>query len=144
MDTISDAEWEVMRVVWANGDMKSSEVIAILHAKYHWSDSTVKTLIGRLVKKKALRADRQGRSYIYQSLLDQDRLELAILRERLDGMCQRHHSHLLLALLKETPMTLEDIQDFQVLLEAKAAQAVPDVLCHCLPGQCYCQKKEKI
>src|SRR3712207_7844058 len=90
-----------MRVVWANGDMKSSEIIAILHAKYHWSDSTVKTLIGRLVKKKALRADRQGRSYIYQSLLDQDRLELAILRERLDGMCQRHHSHLLLALLKE-------------------------------------------
>lgn len=52
MDTISDAEWEVMRVVWANGDMKSSEIIAILHAKYHWSDSTVKTLIGRLVKKK--------------------------------------------------------------------------------------------
>src|SRR3712207_7578583 len=111
-----------MRVVWANGDMKSSEIIAILHAKYHWSDSTVKTLIGRLVKKKALRADRQGRSYIYRSLLDQDRLELAILRERLDGMCQRHHSHLLLALLKETPMTLEDIRSEEHTSELQSRQ----------------------
>lgn len=144
MDTISDAEWEVMRVVWANGSMKSSEIIAILHEKHHWSDSTVKTLIGRLVKKKALRADRQGRSYIYQSLLDQDRRQLAMLRERLDGMCQRHHSRLLLALLKATPMTLEDIQAFQLLLEAKKVGAVSHVRCDCVPGQCHCQKKERI
>ncbi len=48
---ISDAEWEVMRVVWVSGDIKSSDIITILRKKYQWSDSTIKTLIGRLVKK---------------------------------------------------------------------------------------------
>lgn len=52
MQQISAAEWEVMRVVWASGDIKSSDIITILRKKYQWSDSTIKTLIGRLVKKK--------------------------------------------------------------------------------------------
>lgn len=53
MQQISAAEWEVMRVVWASGDIKSSDIITILRKKYQWSDSTIKTLIGRLVKKKS-------------------------------------------------------------------------------------------
>lgn len=52
MQQISAAEWEVMRVVWASGDIKSSDIITILRKKYQWSDSTIKTLIGRLVEKK--------------------------------------------------------------------------------------------
>ncbi|VHF24886.1 CopAB ATPase metal-fist type repressor [Streptococcus pyogenes] len=48
---ISNAEWEVMRVVWTYGTVKSSDIITILRKKYQWSDSTIKTLIGRLVKK---------------------------------------------------------------------------------------------
>lgn len=52
MQQISAAEWEVMRVVWASGDIKSSDIITILRKKYQWSDSTIKTLIGRLVEKR--------------------------------------------------------------------------------------------
>lgn len=46
MLTISPAEWEVMRVLWAKGQATSSEIIAILAKKLDWSASTVKTLIG--------------------------------------------------------------------------------------------------
>ena len=51
MLTISSAEWEVMRVLWAKGQATSSEIIAILSKKLDWSASTVKTLIGRLADK---------------------------------------------------------------------------------------------
>ena len=51
MLTISSAEWEVMRVLWAKGQATSSEIIAILAKKLDWSASTVKTLIGRLADK---------------------------------------------------------------------------------------------
>ncbi|NSX80786.1 BlaI/MecI/CopY family transcriptional regulator, partial [Streptococcus pyogenes] len=71
MQQISAAEWEVMRVVWASGDIKSSDIITILRKKYQWSDSTIKTLIGRLVKKNLLTSYREGRAYIYQALLDE-------------------------------------------------------------------------
>lgn len=53
MQQISAAEWEVMRVVWTYGTVKSSDIIMILGKGRKWSDSTIKTLIGRLVKKKS-------------------------------------------------------------------------------------------
>ena len=40
MLTISSAEWEVMRVLWAKGQATSSEIIAILAKKLDWSAST--------------------------------------------------------------------------------------------------------
>ncbi|HER0071399.1 CopY/TcrY family copper transport repressor [Streptococcus pyogenes] len=139
---ISAAEWEVMRVVWASGDIKSSDIITILRKKYQWSDSTIKTLIWRLVEKKALGTYRQGRAYIYQALLDETLLQKEALATVLDGICQRQHTHLLLERLYDLPMTLEEIEAFQELLEVKKENAVLEVPCNCLPGQCHCQKKE--
>ena len=65
MLTISPAEWEVMRVLWAKGQATSSEIIEILAKKLDWSASTVKTLIGRLADKGYLTSQRQGRGFIY-------------------------------------------------------------------------------
>ena len=48
---ISEAEWEVMRVVWSNNQVTSKLVIEILKEKKSWSVSTIKTLLSRLVEK---------------------------------------------------------------------------------------------
>ncbi|HEP1403351.1 CopY/TcrY family copper transport repressor [Streptococcus pyogenes] len=142
MQQISAAEWEVMRVVWASGDIKSSDIIMILGKGRKWSDSTIKTLIGRLVKKNLLTSYRQGRTYIYQALLDETLLQKEALATVLDGICQRQHTRLLLERLYDLPMTLEEIGAFQELLEVKKENTVLEVPCNCLPGQCHCQKKE--
>ncbi|HFX4058136.1 TPA: CopY/TcrY family copper transport repressor [Streptococcus pyogenes] len=142
MRRISNAEWEVMRVVWTYGTVKSSDIIMILGKGRKWSDSTIKTLIGRLVKKNLLTSYRQGRAYIYQALLDETLLQKEALATVLDGICQRQHTRLLLERLYDLPMTLEEIGAFQELLEVKKENAVLEVLCNCLPGQCHCQKKE--
>ncbi|HHK0181497.1 TPA: BlaI/MecI/CopY family transcriptional regulator, partial [Streptococcus pyogenes] len=101
-----------------------------------------KTLIGRLVKKNLLTSYRQGRAYIYQALLDETLLQKEALATVLDGICQRQHTRLLLERLYDLPMTLEEIEAFQELLEVKKENAVLEVPCNCLPGQCHCQKKE--
>ncbi|QCK43103.1 CopY/TcrY family copper transport repressor [Streptococcus pyogenes] len=142
MRRISNAEWEVMRVVWTYGTVKSSDIIMILGKGRKWSDSTIKTLIGRLVKKNLLTSYRQGRAYIYQALLDETLLQKETLATVLDGICQRQHTRLLLERLYDLPMTLEEIGAFQELLEVKKENAVFEVPCNCLPGQCHCQKKE--
>ena len=49
---ITDAEWEVMRVVWANGRVTSKEVISTLGEKMDWKQATTKTLLGRIQNKK--------------------------------------------------------------------------------------------
>ncbi|HEP1537250.1 TPA: CopY/TcrY family copper transport repressor [Streptococcus pyogenes] len=142
MRRISNAEWEVMRVVWTYGTVKSSDIIMILGKGRKWSDSTIKTLIGRLVKKNLLTSYRQGRAYIYQALLDETLLQKEALATVLDGICQRQHTRLLLERLYDLPMTLEEIGAFQELLEVKKENTVLEVPCNCLPGQCHCQKKE--
>ncbi|QKG78109.1 Transcriptional repressor CopY [Streptococcus canis] len=144
MQHITSAEWEVMRVVWASGTIKSSDIIAVLGQKFQWSNSTIKTLIGRLMDKKALGAYREGRAYIYHALVDETELQKAALAAVLDSICQRKHAELLLSSLADLPMTSTDIADFQVLLEAKKEKTVTQVPCNCLPGQCHCQKKEDI
>ena len=62
---ITDAEWEVMRTVWANESITSKEVIRILGDKKEWKPGTIKTLLARLVDKGALKTEQQERKYIY-------------------------------------------------------------------------------
>ena len=60
---ISETEWEVMRVIWQHHPLTAAEIIEHLRPK------TARTLLGRLVAKKALGYEAQGRLYIYQPLV---------------------------------------------------------------------------
>ena len=67
--TISAAEWQVMRVLWAQPGTTSQEIIQALQEGFDWQATTVKTLLGRLRKKK-LFAYGQGNKQV--SLLSAD------------------------------------------------------------------------
>jgi len=70
---ISGAEWEVMRVVWSQAPSSSRQVIAALsRTGSTWHPITVRTFLGRLVKKRALTFTMQGRAYLYRPLVRQD------------------------------------------------------------------------
>ena len=63
---ISEAEWEVMKVLWDAGSGMAAEVIARLEGQQDWAQKTVKTLLNRLVKKGALDFEVRGKSYVYR------------------------------------------------------------------------------
>jgi BlaI family penicillinase repressor len=72
--SISDAEWEVMNVLWsASGPLSASEVIERLPDRIDWNPRTVKTLLNRLIKKHALRFDRDGKRYLYRPAVPRER-----------------------------------------------------------------------
>lgn len=48
---ITDAEWEIMRVVWANNEVTSKFVAEVLCKKMKWKQATIKTLLNRLLEK---------------------------------------------------------------------------------------------
>lgn len=52
--TITDSEWEVMRAIWTMGQPTSRELIDAMAELQGWSDSTTKTLLHRLIKKRRL------------------------------------------------------------------------------------------
>ncbi|PGO48337.1 BlaI/MecI/CopY family transcriptional regulator, partial [Bacillus thuringiensis] len=51
---ISEAELEVMKVLWANSPQTANEVIEALEVKMDWKPKTIRTLINRLVHKEAV------------------------------------------------------------------------------------------
>jgi predicted transcriptional regulator len=67
--SISDAESLVMEVLWERSPMTAEDVVAALADSTDWREPTVKTLLNRLLKKRAIAADRDGRRYLYRPLL---------------------------------------------------------------------------
>lgn len=66
---ISSAESVVMEVLWRKSPLGADEIVAALSRSQDWSDKTVKTLLNRLLTKKAIAATRDGRRYIYAPLI---------------------------------------------------------------------------
>ena len=65
--SISDAEWQVMNVVWSGQPLTAQEVIGNLEDQSAWAPATVKTMLHRLVKKNVLAYEPQGNRYVYRS-----------------------------------------------------------------------------
>lgn len=68
-DSISEAESAVLAVLWQKGSATAEDVLAALAEPRNWQESTVKTLLGRLLKKGAVRALKDGRRFIYSPTL---------------------------------------------------------------------------
>lgn len=70
---ISDAESQVMEVLWHGGSMTADEVVAALAHSKDWHEATVKSLLNRLLKKGAIAAAKDGRRYQYSAVLTRER-----------------------------------------------------------------------
>ncbi len=69
---ISDAQWEIMNVIWASHPITASEVIEKLQGHNDWSPRTIKTMLGRLLKKGVLTHDVEGKRYLYRPALTKE------------------------------------------------------------------------
>jgi predicted transcriptional regulator len=71
--TISDAESQVMEVLWrASAPLLAEQVVAALSDTQRWQAVTVKTLLNRLLKKGAIAAQKDGRRFLYHAVLQRD------------------------------------------------------------------------
>jgi len=52
---ISDSEWSVMEALWESSPQTASELTKTLQPTRNWAENTVRTLLARLVEKRALK-----------------------------------------------------------------------------------------
>ena len=69
---ISEAEFEVMKVVWKYAPINTNEITEKLTQTTNWSPKTIQTLIKRLVSKKALTYEKQSRVFVYTPLVKEN------------------------------------------------------------------------
>lgn len=68
---ISNAEWEVMKIIWKNSEITSTKIVEELQDKIDWKPSTVKSLINRLLNKKVIGFNKLGNEYVYFPLISE-------------------------------------------------------------------------
>jgi predicted transcriptional regulator len=85
MTTITDAEAQVMEVLWTHSPQSTDEIAQALEGQQAWQLATVKTLVNRLLTKGAISAVRDGRRYLYSPVLQRD----AWLKEQSIGLLDR-------------------------------------------------------
>src|SRR5580693_10785687 len=66
---ITTAESQVMDALWRGGPMTSDEIVADVGVRQAWGQATVKTLINRLLKKRAIASGREDGRHRYSALL---------------------------------------------------------------------------
>ena len=137
--SISDAEWDVMRIVWTLGTVYTNQVVSQLQAKKDWSESTIKTLMRRLEKKGFLKVNRSGHRFTYEATISQDEMMYQSIKRSLAAMCDMHKGQLLLRLLDESPMSKNDLAKVAAKVAEKQLTAPDQVPCNCLahdPDHC--------
>ncbi|MBP3984011.1 BlaI/MecI/CopY family transcriptional regulator [Pseudoxanthomonas helianthi] len=83
--SISEAEAVVMEVLWQRHPQGADEVVSALAARSDWAEPTIKTLLNRLLNKGAIRAEREGRRYLYSPVLTRE----AWVAQQSEGLLER-------------------------------------------------------
>ncbi len=116
---IADSEWRVMQVLWERGPQTANDVVNALSNDVRWKPRTIKTLIGRLVKKGAVKVTDEGYRYRYSAAVD----ESACVRSETKTFVRRVYkgamTPALAAFLEDAELTVEDIDELQEILDQK-------------------------
>lgn len=67
---ITEAESQIMQALWRKTPLTADEIVADVRARQPWAEATVKTLINRLLKKKAIKSERVDGRHQYVALVD--------------------------------------------------------------------------
>ncbi|MHC5253265.1 CopY/TcrY family copper transport repressor [Listeria kieliensis] len=138
---ISDSEWEVMRVIWSQEVTTAQEIIDILGQTMDWKPATIKTLLGRLVKKGAVRTEQSGKKYLYYPAIDEGETVKSASENLFSHICAKRIGGAIADLITEADLTDKDVERIQEQLVNK--KTVEKVECNCIPDQYGCSHHRK-
>jgi BlaI family penicillinase repressor len=119
MPQISDAEWEVMNVLWKESPRTGTEVAEELSGRMKWHPKTVKTLLGRLVRKGALRYQEEGNRYLYSPAFPRERFVAVESRSFIDRVFGGETTPALVHIVENMKLSDADFRELQAILDRK-------------------------
>lgn len=136
---ITDAEWEIMRVVWANSEVTSKFVAKVLCEKMNWKQATIKTLLNRLLEKNILKKREIGNKYIYSTDFTEKEVANNYILGTFDKICKTKVGEMIGKVIENSELSFDDLDLILKAVKEKRKMAVKEVLCDCVEGQCNCE-----
>jgi len=116
---ISNAEWQVMNIIWDTQPTTASEIIKRLAESNQWTPATIRTFLHRLVKKGALTFEEDGNRYLYRAAVKRNSTIRHAGRSFLSSVFDGQSGPLLTHFVKDSKLTPEEIQQLKDLLDQK-------------------------
>jgi BlaI family penicillinase repressor len=118
--TISDAEWDVMEVLWAAGaPLMANDVVERIGKANRWSPRTVKSLLNRLVKKRALDFEAEGKRYRYFPTVSRAECVRSRSKSFVASVFGGAVGPMLAHFVNEAPLTPDEIRELKEMLERR-------------------------
>lgn len=119
---ISEAEWQVMKVLWNNPGLSAAQVSDEVSKEKSWSSGTTRTYLRRLIDKRALRYEQDkndSRIYYYYPIINEkDALENES-KSFLSRIIKGKAGIVLASLIKSSELTNQDITELESILSQR-------------------------
>jgi BlaI family penicillinase repressor len=116
-ERISEAEQEVMEVLWRESPLAASDVADRVDRGRGWSARTVKTLLSRLLAKGVLAHEEDGRRYLYRPTIPREDYVAQESGKLIDRMFGGRVTPLVAHLAERDRLSPKDIAEIEALLK---------------------------
>ena len=118
---ISEAEFQVMKIVWEHAPVSTNQVTEYLARTTKWSPKTIQTMLKRLVQKKALTYDKEGRVFIYTPLIGHEDYVNQESRHFLQRFYNGNVVSMVTAFLDMEELSQQEVDELKELLTAHSS-----------------------
>ena len=120
LPSISDAEWDVMKVVWDHGPLSSGDVVRRLADEKHWKPRTIKTLLARLVRKGAVTATDADGKFLYCAKVAREELARREAKGFLARVFDGAVAPALVHFVRDAELSPQQIRELKQILDREA------------------------
>ncbi|WP_059103198.1 penicillinase repressor BlaI [Shouchella shacheensis] len=117
--SISQSEWEVMKMLWGNAPQTANEVIASIREQTDWSPKTIRTLLDRLTKKEVIDVNKEKKVYTFFPLYSEDECQRAETQSLIKKIHGGTMKSMLIQFIEEDSFSEEEIQELRSILDKK-------------------------
>ena len=123
---LSEAEGEVLKVLWDHGPGTVREVKEVLADRgRRWAYTTVATLLQRLGAKEYISADSSVVPHVYKALVSREQLLDRRLKDAAEELCDGQAAPLILALVEGNRFSAAELERMKRLIDEAAGNAKP-------------------
>jgi BlaI family penicillinase repressor len=116
---ISDAEYQVMKVIWADAPISTNDVVEKLEAITSWKPKTIQTLLSRLVKKGVLRYEKNSRVFVYTPAVEESEYLARESENLLDRFSDSALNSMIVKYVEQNKLSRDDLQKLKIILDEK-------------------------
>lgn len=121
---LPDAELEVMKALWQDGEPLTRPELEARLAQHHWASTTLLALLARLEAKGYVAREKQGRGYLYRAALSRRDYLPVESRSALARLFEGSAKNLVAAMAESDALTDRDIDELEkYLAELKAGRS---------------------